>query len=439
MRSRYLRTARQKKTRVRFRFRTTELALTFLGIADLGGTLKGRASPVDDATLTSTPRRRPNASASAVQRLSWWDWVAGSSESEPGPIETVVEEPEPSPEPEPEPVDTTSSISSLSLSSTSSTPAPKTWRQTIWGEYPQEMALRVQKAQAQQLVSQAEAMIIGAPSTKPVEVPNSPSTLASEPASVSPPLPAPVHALKHKASWAFFPRGSSTNGDATPQPLSPSTSPLATSTFDRSGPTPTKPHSLLSKSLATVTPSASSRASSRSRDSAPNSPHLGPQPDGPLKPLTGSIRSGPRTAAYESDPPFENLVLPTFEDTFLRPPRSFPPRKSKLTQAVSVVSAYLFTQPPRVLGGGEVKRFDPAERLPKSFGTMGELPRLERMKRVVTIGVHVSVPFVEELGALLMALFDNRVGSQILASSLSLESQRARGTSLSFSSNVESC
>mgnify|MGYP001561949058 CR=1 FL=1 len=325
-----------------------------------------------------------------VQRLSWWDWAAGASVSEPGPIETVAEEREPPPErePEPEPVDTASSISSLSLGSTTSTAsAPRTWRQTIWGEYPQETALRVQKAQAQQLVSQAEAMIIGAPPTKPVEVPSSPSTLASEPASVSPPVSAPVHTLKHKASWAFFPRGSS---DATPQSSPPATLPLAPSTFDRGGPTLTKPHSLLSKSFTTVTPSASSRASSRSRDSAPNSPHLGPQPDGPLKPLTGSIRSGPRTAAYEADPPFENLVLPTFEDTFLRPPRSFPPRKSKLTKAVSVVSAYLFSQPPRILSGGEVMRVDPAERLPKSFETMGELPRLERVKRVVTIGVHVS-------------------------------------------------
>lgn len=100
-------------------------------------------------------------------------------------------------------------------------------------------------------------------------------------------------------------------------------------------------------------------------------------------------------------------MLPTFGDTFLRPPRSFAPKRSPLTRAVSVVSAYLFQRPPteeaptsptlataRQLAGIDGKdllvemKNDPAERLPKALEVMGEAPRLDKVKRVVTIGIH---------------------------------------------------
>ncbi|TNY24508.1 hypothetical protein DMC30DRAFT_345789, partial [Rhodotorula diobovata] len=99
------------------------------------------------------------------------------------------------------------------------------------------------------------------------------------------------------------------------------------------------------------------------------------------------------------------LVLPTFNDTFLRPPRSFPPKKSTITRAVSAVSAYLFHRPPEDLGAPRLAQAqlaagvnpeglptemedDPAERLPKALEAVDEPPRFERVKRVVTIGVH---------------------------------------------------
>ncbi|GAA5906702.1 hypothetical protein JCM8208_006359 [Rhodotorula glutinis] len=159
--------------------------------------------------------------------------------------------------------------------------------------------------------------------------------------------------------------------------------------------------------------STDSHGSSLATDTAPSSPQLRPQSDqGPVKPLTGSIRSSPRQSrpspgALEPPPPavIDNLVLPTFNDTFLRPPRSFAPKKSTITRAVSAVSAYLFHRPPDELTSPRLAQAqlaagvnpaglptemedDPAEQLPKALEAVGEPARLDKVKRVVTIGVH---------------------------------------------------
>ncbi|GAA5911159.1 hypothetical protein JCM6882_006593 [Rhodosporidiobolus microsporus] len=227
------------------------------------------------------------------------------------------------------------------------------------------------------------------------------------------PTPTAPRELRHKpsSSWSLFSR----------TPLSGS-SPVAKSTL-----------SVRAPFISGLGVAGSSAASTRSRASsyaggdttAPSSPQLRPQSDqGPVKPLTGSIRtSSPRqhsTSTFDPSPPppdnepIGNLVLPSFNDTFLRPPRSFEPPKSTLTRAVSAVSAYLFHRPPddaapggtpsllqqaqaqagvktegiaREMGGGLE---DPAERLPKVGEAMGEPggERLAKVKRVVTIGVH---------------------------------------------------
>lgn len=230
---------------------------------------------------------------------------------------------------------------------------------------------------------------------------------------ISPIINPQLRDLKHKSSWSFFPsRGSSLKDEerastvpSSPLPLDTSSSPVATALpSDRGRAAPSKPLSLLGKSPLNgrglnVASSASSRTSSRGDpSSAPNSPRLGPQSDGPpLKPLTGSMKSSPRPATYEPNPPIENLVLPTFTDTFLRPPRSFAMKKSKLNKAVDLFSAYLFSQPVgsemEERRGEEMRKGDPAERLPKSFERMPEGGKgrvVAKVKRVVTIGVHVS-------------------------------------------------
>ncbi|BGP46860.1 hypothetical protein JCM10450v2_002711 [Rhodotorula kratochvilovae] len=197
--------------------------------------------------------------------------------------------------------------------------------------------------------------------------------------------PTPAQQIKHRASssWSLFSR--------TPGSIASLRAPLV--------------------GLGVTSSAASTRShtSSQAPETAPSSPQLRAQSDqGALKPLTGSIRSSPRqgrSSALEPPTPVDNLVLPTFNDTFLRPPRSFPPRKSPLTRAVSAVSAYLFHRPPDeltsprlaqaqlaagVIAAGlptEMKD-DPAERLPKSLEAVSEPPRLEKVKRVVTIGVH---------------------------------------------------
>ncbi|SGY16760.1 BQ5605_C012g06979 [Microbotryum silenes-dioicae] len=148
----------------------------------------------------------------------------------------------------------------------------------------------------------------------------------------------------------------------------------------------------------------SSAASIRSRTSttdrtAPSSPHLVAPDNAPVKPLTGSIRGGasPRVGPYDTDAPFDNLVLPTFRDTFERLPRSRKVEKGKLTKAVSAVSAYFFHQPPPMEmsahgPGDKPVRDDPAAKFPKSLEIMEEPSRLDRVRRVVTIGVHGWFP-----------------------------------------------
>lgn len=218
----------------------------------------------------------------------------------------------------------------------------------------------------------------------------------------------------------------SSSSSAVPQPLRKKASEswnalsrsIAASSVGLSGISPTKsllslrvPFSGLGATNGSSAASTRSRESSHATGTAPSSPQLLPQSDvGPVKPLTGSIRSsGPRRteSIFEPPPPVENLVLPTFGDTFLRPPRSFAPKRSTLTRAVSVVSAYLFQRHPseetptsptlanaRQLAGIDGKdmpvemKNDPAERLPKALEVMGEAPRLEKVKRVVTIGIH---------------------------------------------------
>lgn len=218
----------------------------------------------------------------------------------------------------------------------------------------------------------------------------------------------------------------SSSSSSVPQPLRKKASEswnalsrsIAASSVGLSGISPSKsllslrvPFSGLGATNGSSAASTRSRESSHATGTAPSSPQLLPQSDiGPVKPLTGSIRSSaPRRteSIFEPPPPVENLVLPTFGDTFLRPPRSFAPKRSTLTRAVSVVSAYLFQRHPseetptsptlanaRQLAGIDGKdipvemKNDPAERLPKALEVMGEAPRLEKVKRVVTIGIH---------------------------------------------------
>lgn len=267
-------------------------------------------------------------------------------------------------------------------------PAAKSWLATIWGEFPDEAAAKRKVveaasnlAQRTNLASKTAALAIeqnSRPSEDSLHPASASSSFSANPSSMPAVPPPAVTALKNQASWSLFPvrRASS-----------------STSTLLHNGTPPTAGGKL---------GAASSAASTRSRTStttdggsAPSSPPLGPQGDAPLKPLTGSIRSSPRPAPSEPDPPFENLVLPTFEDTFTRPPRSFPPEKSKLTKAVSVVSAYLFSQPPPPVPAAAIEKRqmvgeDPAAKLPKSLEVMEEPQRLSKVKRVVTIGVHVS-------------------------------------------------
>ncbi|ORY72391.1 hypothetical protein BCR35DRAFT_315144 [Leucosporidium creatinivorum] len=365
-----------------------------------GGTIKGSTSTADydDSTLTPRPSRTPVPTV-ANQRASWWGWGSSAEGAAEAAAETATVRNEQASEStagrseEPPIAEDSPSTSSIAAPIAAAAPPPKSWLTTIWGEFPDEASARKKvveaAARAQAQGSSTKAMVIeGAGSSAAIKDSSDVSSTSAstthsasdKPSTIAVPPPAAVQALKHQSSWSFFPSRRSSSGTS----LLPNG-------------TPPGPNSKLGV--------ASSAASTRSRTSttteggsAPSSPFLAPA-DAPLKPLTGSIRNSARPAPYEPDPPFENLVLPTFTDTFERPPRSFPLEKSKLTKAVSVVSAYLFHQPPPTsppLAGAAEKRHmlgpDPAARLPKTLDVVEEPARLNKVKRVVTIGVHGWFP-----------------------------------------------
>jgi hypothetical protein len=115
-------------------------------------------------------------------------------------------------------------------------------------------------------------------------------------------------------------------------------------------------------------------------------------------PSKGSARASPRV------PPPPNLVLPTWDDTFLLPPRStVPPEKSDsvLTKTVRFVSGMLFakddgasTETDKARSKSEEYFADFGKELPRTWDVIGEPIDgiLQGCKRVVVIGIHGWFP-----------------------------------------------
>lgn len=116
-------------------------------------------------------------------------------------------------------------------------------------------------------------------------------------------------------------------------------------------------------------------------------------------PSKGSGRASPRA------PPPPNLVLPTWDDTFLVPPRSTVPREkgdSVLTKTVRFVSGMFFakddgasTEPDKARSKSEEYFADFGNELPRIWDVIGEPIDgniLQGCKRVVVIGIHGWFP-----------------------------------------------
>lgn len=110
-----------------------------------------------------------------------------------------------------------------------------------------------------------------------------------------------------------------------------------------------------------------------------------------------------------------NLVLPTFEDTFHHPPRSFLPKPSKLQQTYQLVQALIFSAPPefpQTIAADDLptrressrKRRQASDilhhnqhistRLPKSLDLLrvDRRTKLSQLRRVAIIGIHGWFP-----------------------------------------------
>ena len=156
-------------------------------------------------------------------------------------------------------------------------------------------------------------------------------------------------------------------------------------------------------------PSPREIPASKSLPTTPRSPSPSPKPkakpDGSKRtsvsptPSKGSGRASPRV------PPPPNLVLPTWDDTFLQPPRSTIPRArsdSAIAKTVRFVSGMLFAKD----DGASPDRETARSKTEEHFADFGkELPRirdvigeridgdiLQGCKRVVVIGIHGWFP-----------------------------------------------
>ena len=152
-------------------------------------------------------------------------------------------------------------------------------------------------------------------------------------------------------------------------------------------------------SAATMGADAPEGVSAASLSGKEPQPKPDPEPphSRPVTPLTGSSkapqvakRGGPKSSAAP------NLVVPTFEDTFDRPPRSLAPRVGILDRTVSAVNSFLFSKVPDVermkRTSTGVKGLSPedeaASRLPKSWTAMNQKEKTKHPAKVCVIGLH---------------------------------------------------
>ena len=178
----------------------------------------------------------------------------------------------------------------------------------------------------------------------------------------------------------------------------------------------------VSDSLSSRRPSTTSMQSSSSAQGS-STPSTS---QGVIKPLTTDKKSSKGMSKSKSTdsqpkaPAKPNLILPSFEDTFLVPPRSLPPAipptrppppqstrsvssSSVVKKAVAASFTYLFSsaptqptppvkeEPPAValLGGKEKPVLtDRVERLPKALTLIGEETNVRNTGKVVCIGIH---------------------------------------------------
>ncbi|PLW19501.1 hypothetical protein PCANC_08735 [Puccinia coronata f. sp. avenae] len=136
-----------------------------------------------------------------------------------------------------------------------------------------------------------------------------------------------------------------------------------------------------------------------------------------IPPLTGNPpnQSTKNLSKGQKAPVIPNLVLPTFQDTFYHPPRSFLPKPSMLQQTYELVQSLIFSAPP------EFPQKIPADdlptrretlqnrrqasdilhhnqhistRLPKALDLLrvDRLARLRKLRRITIIGIHGWFP-----------------------------------------------
>ncbi|KAH9814429.1 hypothetical protein DFH28DRAFT_308680 [Melampsora americana] len=133
------------------------------------------------------------------------------------------------------------------------------------------------------------------------------------------------------------------------------------------------------------------------------------------RPLTDSRLPPPKISMVngKARATIPNLILPTFEDTFMHPPRSFLPKSmtnNKLKKTIDLVQAYVFSGPPTLSDLTQLendqqikdqmiqevfqKNQHISTRLPKALETLGisRNERLKGIKRISVIGIHGWFP-----------------------------------------------
>jgi hypothetical protein len=161
------------------------------------------------------------------------------------------------------------------------------------------------------------------------------------------------------------------------------------------------------------------------RKNAPNQPNADPAPptSRPSTPLTNDKdkankvvkaasapakgKKGDNSSKMPKGPPPPNLLLPSFDDTFLTAPRSTPPSRGMLEKTLSYLfsrgsdestrkarkSSLLSIGASRADTGSDAKEHEAQTRLPRMWNVMGDKERAQTkgckgVKKITIIGVH---------------------------------------------------
>lgn len=372
------------------------------------------------ADAKTTEHLQAPAMSNIASNRSWISWplagywsspidyqpspTSSASQAEPSPTATSSQNDQPLPEVVP----SSSNPSPTQIEKSVETESRSSWFNTIY---------RLTEGPAATVTPVAYGLGISESAKDDTVAASAPPTKAS-PVLEAPPqheVSANGHQSDRRSSWfpSFF-------GSAEPEPSVPSNTlekgpPQSTTPIPNTSSAPSSRASSIASSakIAPMAPKAQHKSNLSAQNNSSQTSIEQPKEDHSA-PLTSSVSLIKATATTKKGKPHvPNLVLPSFSDTFSRPPRSVvPPRKGKSVR--SKVGSYIFGsgQPVEAIA-------EHASGLPRSLEVLRRPSRASEMKRILIIGVHGWFP-----SALIQSVFGPPTGTSSKFANMQAEAIR---------------